>query len=37
MTNLSGLRILSPAIDQKVPQDDTITVRWEAVSWVNIL
>ncbi|KAJ5650679.1 uncharacterized protein N7484_004402 [Penicillium longicatenatum] len=28
----AGLRILSPAIDQKVEQDDTITVRWEAVS-----
>ncbi|KAJ5548175.1 hypothetical protein N7513_005409 [Penicillium frequentans] len=28
----AGLRIISPAIDEKVPQDDTITVRWEAVS-----
>lgn len=32
MTITSGLRIISPAIDEKVPQDDTITVRWEAVS-----
>ncbi|KAJ5923221.1 hypothetical protein N7454_008466 [Penicillium verhagenii] len=28
----AGLRIISPAIDQKVAQDDTITVRWESVS-----
>ncbi|KAJ5634523.1 hypothetical protein N7528_002365 [Penicillium herquei] len=28
----AGLRILTPAIDQKVPQDDSITVRWQAVS-----
>ncbi|KAJ5993805.1 hypothetical protein N7451_009529 [Penicillium sp. IBT 35674x] len=28
----AGLRIISPAIDEKVPQDDTITVRWETVS-----
>ncbi|KAJ5759266.1 hypothetical protein N7520_006422 [Penicillium odoratum] len=31
-TTAAGLRILSPAIDQKAPQDGSITVRWESVS-----
>ncbi|KAJ5287488.1 hypothetical protein N7478_003174 [Penicillium angulare] len=28
----AGLEILSPVIDQKVPLDDSITVKWQAVS-----
>lgn len=30
----AGLEIISPAINQKTPQGDTITVKWKAVSLV---